>query len=33
VLAVLEIRAGIADKIGLKAGDRVVHPLFGAPRK
>ena len=27
--AVLEIRSGIASKIGLKAGDRVVHPLFG----
>ena len=26
---VLEIRAGIAAKIGLKRGDKVVHPLFG----
>jgi len=33
VLAVLEIRAGIADRIGLKPGDRVVHPLFGAPQR
>ena len=30
VSAVLEIRAGIADKIGLKRGDRVVHPSFKA---
>ena len=30
VAAVLEIRAGIADKIGLKRGDRVVHPMFMA---
>ena len=27
--AVLEIKAGVAAKIGLKAGDRVVYPLFG----
>ncbi len=33
VLAVLEIRAGISDRIGLKPGDRVVHPLFGAPQR
>ena len=33
VIAVLEIRAGIATKIGLKAGDRVVHPLFQVPAK
>ena len=29
VTGVLEIRAGIAAKIGLKPGDKVVHPLFG----
>ncbi len=33
VLAVLELRAGIAAKIGLKAGDRVFHPLFQRPAK
>ena len=27
--AVLELKAGIAAKIGLKTGDRVLHPLFG----
>ncbi len=27
--AVLEVRAGIAAKIGLKSGDRVIHALFG----
>jgi uncharacterized protein len=30
VLAVLEVNAGIAAKIGLKAGDRVHFPLFGS---
>ncbi len=30
VLGVLELNAGTADKIGLKAGDRVVHPAFKA---
>lgn len=33
VLAVLELRAGMAQRIGLKAGDRVDHPLFKRPRK
>jgi uncharacterized protein len=28
VLAVLELVAGSAQKMGLKAGDRVIHPLF-----
>ena len=28
VLAVLEINGGISAKIGLKAGDRIEHPLF-----
>ena len=26
--AVLEVNAGVARKIGLKAGDRISHPLF-----
>lgn len=26
--AVLEVNAGVASKIGLKAGDRIEHPLF-----
>ncbi len=30
VLAVLEVNAGVAERIGLKAGDRVEHPLFRA---
>lgn len=30
VLGVLELNAGTVDKIGLKAGDRVVHPAFKA---
>ena len=29
VSAVLEVRAGIAAKIGLKPGDRVRHAYFG----
>lgn len=28
VLAVLELNGGTAEKLGIKAGDRVVHPLF-----
>lgn len=28
VLSVLELNGGIAEKIGLKAGDRIEHPLF-----
>jgi uncharacterized membrane protein (UPF0127 family) len=28
-LAVLEVNAGVARRIGLKAGDRALHPLFG----
>ena len=32
VLAVLELKAGIANRIGLKAGDRVVHNLFKGSR-
>jgi len=29
VLGVLEVNAGTAQKIGLKKGDKVIHPLFG----
>jgi uncharacterized protein len=28
VLGVLEVNAGTAERIGLKAGDRVEHPMF-----
>ncbi|WP_244607045.1 DUF192 domain-containing protein [Bosea sp. CS1GBMeth4] len=28
VLSVLEVNAGIAEKLGIKPGDRVEHPLF-----
>ncbi|MEZ5849328.1 MAG: DUF192 domain-containing protein [Hyphomicrobiaceae bacterium] len=28
VAAVLELKAGIARKIGLKRGDKIVHPMF-----
>ena len=28
VLSVLEINAGIAEKLGIKPGDKVEHPLF-----
>ncbi|WP_432211995.1 DUF192 domain-containing protein [Bosea vestrisii] len=28
VLSVLELNAGIAEKLGIKAGDKVEHPLF-----
>ena len=30
VIGVLELNAGQAEKIGLKPGDRVIHPGFGA---
>ncbi len=33
VSAVLELAAGVADKLGLKAGDRVRHPLFATRSK
>lgn len=33
VLGVLEINAGVAAKLGIKAGDRVKHPMFAAPGK
>ena len=29
VLSVLEVNAGTAARLGLKPGDKVVHPLFG----
>ncbi|MBV8962972.1 MAG: DUF192 domain-containing protein [Hyphomicrobiales bacterium] len=28
VLGVLELNAGVCDELGIKAGDRVMHPLF-----
>lgn len=28
VIAVLEINAGISEKLGIRAGDKVIHPLF-----
>lgn len=28
VLGVLELNSGISDELGIKAGDRVVHPMF-----
>jgi uncharacterized protein len=31
VRAVLELRAGVSAKLGIKPGDRVIHPLFVAP--
>ncbi|MCJ2131745.1 DUF192 domain-containing protein [Methylobacterium sp. E-045] len=30
VLAVLELNAGTTAKLGIKAGDRVEHPMFGS---
>lgn len=30
VLYVLELNGGVADKISLKSGDRVIHPIIGA---
>lgn len=30
VRAVLEVGAGTAARLGLRAGDRVIHPIFGA---
>ena len=31
VRAVLELRAGVTAKLGIRPGDRVVHPLFTEP--
>lgn len=31
VVAVLELRGGAADRLGLAAGDRVSHPIFDRP--
>jgi uncharacterized membrane protein (UPF0127 family) len=33
VLGVLEINAGVAAKLGIKAGDKVRHPTFGPTAK
>lgn len=30
VLYVLELNGGIAEKVGIKPGDRVMHPIIGA---
>ncbi len=32
VRAVLEINGGTAQRLGIKPGDRVIHPIFGARR-
>lgn len=32
VRAVLELRGGITEKLGIRPGDRVLHPLFSEPR-
>ena len=31
VRAVLELRGGVSAKLGIKPGDRVIHPLFTEP--
>jgi uncharacterized membrane protein (UPF0127 family) len=31
VRAVLELRAGVSAKLGIKPGDRVIHPMFVEP--
>jgi uncharacterized protein len=31
-LGVLEIRGGLAALLGIRPGDRIVHPAFGVPR-
>jgi uncharacterized membrane protein (UPF0127 family) len=28
VLGVLELNSGVCDALGIKAGDRVIHPIF-----
>ena len=30
VLGVLELNAGVCDELGIRAGDRVIHPMFKA---
>jgi uncharacterized membrane protein (UPF0127 family) len=31
VRAVLELRGGVSAKLGIKPGDRVIHPMFTGP--
>jgi uncharacterized protein len=31
VRAVLELRAGLTAELGIRPGDRIVHPMFGQP--
>jgi uncharacterized protein len=31
VRAVLELRAGVTAKLGIRPGDRIVHPMFAQP--
>jgi uncharacterized protein len=31
VRAVLELRGGVSAKLGIRPGDRVIHPMFSAP--
>jgi uncharacterized membrane protein (UPF0127 family) len=32
VLGILEVNAGVAEKIGLKVGDKIVYPGLGEHR-
>jgi hypothetical protein len=31
VRAVLELRGGVSAKLGIRPGDRVIHPMFSEP--
>ncbi|MEQ1714263.1 MAG: DUF192 domain-containing protein, partial [Hyphomicrobium sp.] len=33
VAAVLELAGGVAERYGIKSGDRIRHPLFGGKAK